>query len=145
MMGCRGGGSSFFSTKHGRPPRPSRDRFFPRTIYSFTFYSHRAFDNSWMAEDKLVSTLADHLSPPFRSGCGGVVGWRMFLEKRLVVLRALSRIFTGVSICCFLVNFFFFFSFWSIELFFEYYFRRECRLDSCSFLRLITFSRKQYL
>lgn len=61
------------------------------------------------------------------------------------VTSFLSRIFTGVSICCFLVNFFFFFSFWSIELFFEYYFRRECRLDSCSFLRLITFSRKQYL
>lgn len=31
--------------KHGRPPRPPRDRFFPRTIYSFTFYSHRAFDS----------------------------------------------------------------------------------------------------
>lgn len=116
-MGCRGGGSSFFSTKHGRPPRPSRDRFFPRTIYSFTFYSHRAFDNSWMAEDKLVSTLADHLSPPFRSGCGGVVGWRMFLEKRLVVLRALSLGFLRVfrfAVSWQISSSFFFLEYWII-------------------------------
>lgn len=109
------GGSTFFSTKHGRPPRPSRDRFFPRTIYSFTFYSHRAFDNSWMAEDKLVSTLADHLSLPFRSGCGDVVGRRMFLEKRCCVFQD----FYG---CFDLLNFFF----RVLNYFFrEYYFRMK--------------------
>lgn len=90
------GWGSTFSTKHGRPPRSPGDRFFPRTIYSFTFYSHRAFDNSWMAGDKLVSP-----SPiifPFLSAPGGdVVGW---FEER----RVFSRV---VRACCFLANFFF--------------------------------------
>lgn len=93
------GMGSTFSTKHGRPPRPSRDRFFPRTIYSFTFYSHRAFDNSWMAEDKLVSTLADHLSLPFRSGCGGCrwmenVFWR---NPRVTGFLVLDLVFRGLN------------------------------------------------
>lgn len=94
-----------FSTKHGRPPRSPGDRFFPRTIYSFTFYSHRAFDNSWMAEDKLVSP-----SPiifPFLSAPGGdVVGW---FEERSTVF---SRV---VRACCFFVNFFLIIFFFSLE------------------------------
>lgn len=43
------------SEKYGRPPRPPRDRFFPRTIYSFTFYSHRAFDSGGLRNGRTGS------------------------------------------------------------------------------------------